>query len=298
LLPGSQPDARTPLSVHLILVLAQVCFASLPVAGRLAMKGSIGPAGIVLARMVGGAIVFALIAWRVGVLRIERRDVPALIGCSLIGVAANQELFVQGLSRSTATNATVLGSTIPVFTALIAILLRREPPRPRRLVGIAVAFAGVAAFVGVDQMSMSSGHLAGSVMVLINSLCYGTYLVVVRPLAAKYHPLGLLAWLFIFGVPMVAPLGVVELAHAPALHASDIEFFAFLIAFPTVAAYGLVQVALRRTESSLVAAYIYLQPVLATVGAMLLLDEQPTIRTAICGAIVLFGVWLAARRAR
>jgi drug/metabolite transporter (DMT)-like permease len=97
---------------------------------------------------------------------------------------------------------------------------------------------------------------------------------------------------------MVAPLGIIELAHTPALHAADIEFFLFLIAVPTVAAYGLVQIALRRTESSLVAAYIYLQPVMATVGAMFLLDEQPTARTAACGAIVLFGVWLAAKRAR
>ncbi len=280
------------------MVLAQVSFASLPVAGRLAMQGSIGPASIVLVRMLGGAVVFALLAWRRGVLRIERRDVPALIGCALIGVAANQELFVQGLSRSTATKASVLGSTIPVFTALVAIVLGREPVHPRRLLGIAVAFSGVAALVGADNMSMDHDHILGSAMVLLNSLCYGTYLVVVRPLAEKYDPLGLLAWLFIASVPMVAPLGVIELAHTPALHAADIEFFLFLIAVPTVAAYGLVQIALRRTESSLVAAYIYLQPVIATVAAMFLLDEQPTARTAVCGAIVLFGVWLAAKRAR
>ena len=262
------------------------------------MQGSIGPAGIVLARMLGGAIVFALIAWRRGVLRIAREDVPAIIGCAVIGVAANQELFIQGLARSTATNASVLGSTIPVFTALVAIVLGREPVHPRRLLGIAVAFSGVAALVGADNMSMDHDHILGSAMVLLNSLCYGTYLVVVRPLAEKYDPLGLLAWLFIASVPMVAPLGVIELAHTPALHAADIEFFLFLIAVPTVAAYGLVQIALRRTESSLVAAYISLQPVIATVAAMFLLDEQPTARTAVCGAIVLFGVWLAAKRAR
>lgn len=262
------------------------------------MQGSIGPAAIVLARMSGGALVFTLIAWRRGVLRIDTRDLPAIIGCAVLGVAANQELFVQGLARSTATNASVLGSTIPVFTALVAIALGREPVHPRRLVGIAVAFGGVAALVGADKMSMSSDHLLGSAMILVNSLCYGTYLVVVRPLAEKYDPLGLIAWLFICGVPMVLPLGAIEFARAPALHTGDIGFFAFLIAVPTVAAYGLVQVALRRTESSLVAAYIYLQPVMATVGAMFLLDEQPTVRTAVCGAIVLFGVWLAARRAR
>jgi drug/metabolite transporter (DMT)-like permease len=191
----------------------------------------------------------------------------------------------------------VLGSTIPVFTALMAIVLGKEPVHPRRLLGIAVAFGGVAALVGADSMSLASGHLVGSAMVLVNSLCYGTYLVVVRPLAEKYDPLALLAFLFIAGVPMVAPLGVIELSHARPLTHADLEFFAFLIAVPTVAAYGLVQIALRRTESSLVAAYIYLQPVVATIGAMFLLDEEPTLRTGVCGAIVLFGVWLAARRA-
>jgi drug/metabolite transporter (DMT)-like permease len=48
-------------------------------------------------------------------------------------------------------------------------------------------------------------------------------------------------------------------------------------------------------ESSLVAAYIYLQPIFAAVGAMLVLGEEIQPRTAACGAIVLLGVWLAAR---
>ncbi len=217
----------------------------------------------------------------------------------MLGVGANQELFVHGLSHSTATNASVLGATIPVFTALVAIVLRREPvslhAAARR---IGIAFAGATALVGADRMSMSHDHLLGSAMVLANSLCYGTYLVVVRPLAEKYDPIGLIAWLFIAAVPMVAPFGVVELAHARALHAGDLAFLAFLIAVPTVAAYGLVQIALRRAESSLVAAYIYLQPIITATAAMFLLDEQPTLLIAVCGAIVLFGVWLAARRAR
>jgi drug/metabolite transporter (DMT)-like permease len=131
-------------------------------------------------------------------------------------------------------------------------------------------------------------------MVLVNSLSYGTFLVVVRPLAARYDPIALVAWLFIAAAPMVAPFGIVELAHAQPLHAGDLAYFAFLIAVPTVLAYGLVQVAIRRAEATLVASYIYLQPVLATIGAMLLLGEQPTLRTVVCGAIVLAGVWLAA----
>jgi drug/metabolite transporter (DMT)-like permease len=275
-----------------------VCFASLPVVGRLALTGhgKLPAAGIVLVRMTGGAIAFAVIAWRRGALRMAWRDVPYMLLCSFLGVAANQELFLHGLARSTATNASVLGATIPVFTALAALALRHEPVRARRLFGIAIAFVGALALVGAEGVSTSSDHLVGSAMVLANSLCYGLFLVLVRPLAARYDPIALLAFLFAAGVPMVAPLGIHAWATAErAIDPTDVAYLAFLIVVPTLGAYGFVQTALRRAEASLVAAYIYLQPLFATLGATLLLDEHPTMRLAGCGAIILGGVWFATR---
>jgi drug/metabolite transporter (DMT)-like permease len=131
----------TPTSVHLILLGGMICFASLPVVGRLAL-GHVPPGAIPLVRTAGGALVFTIIAWRRGTLRIARRDVPFIVLCALLGNVLNQELFIHGLARTTATNAVVLGWTIPLFTALVAIALGREPARAPRLVGMAVAFAG------------------------------------------------------------------------------------------------------------------------------------------------------------
>ncbi len=172
----------TPLSVHLLLIAGQICFAALPIAGRLALA-DIPPGAIPLVRTVGGALVFTAIAWRRGVLRVERRDVPFIALCALCGNVLNQELFIHGLARTTTTNAVVIGATAPVFTALAVIALGQEPPRARRIFGIAVAFAGVAALVGAEDPSLSSQHFTGSVMVLINALSYGIYLPLVRPLA-------------------------------------------------------------------------------------------------------------------
>ncbi|HEU0029090.1 MAG TPA: DMT family transporter [Kofleriaceae bacterium] len=286
--------SRTPWSVHLILLAGQICFASLPVVGRLAI-GHVPPAGIVVVRMAGGAIVFTLVAAQRRTLRVARGDLPLIVLSALLGNVINQEMFIHGLARTTATNAVVLGSTIPVFTALVAIVLGRERIKVLRLLGMAVAFGGVAALVGAEELSTSSEHFVGSVMVLINALSYGSYLVIVRPLAERYDPIALLALMFLVGTPIVAPFGIHAFAETPALVTSDYLFLAFLIAVPTVGAYGLVQTALRRTESSLVAAYIYLQPVFATIGAMFVLGEDVGLRTVVCGAIVLAGVWLAAR---
>ncbi len=287
--------AATPASVHLMLLAGQVCFAALPVAGRLALA-DIPPGAIPLVRTVGGALVFSAIAWRRGTFRIERRDVPFLVLCALLGTVLNQELFIHGLARTTATNAVVIGTTSPVFTALAVIALGREPVRPRRLVGIAVAFGGVAALVGTDDLSASSEHVTGSVMILVNALSYGVYLALVRPLADRYDPIALLAFMFLAGVPMVAPIGLHALfVDAPPFTGGDYAFLGFLVAVPTVGAYAFVQMGLRRADASLVAVYIYLQPVLAAAGAVVVLDEQIGVRLVACGAVVLAGVWLAAR---
>jgi len=283
-----------PLSVHLILLASALCFASLPVVGRLVV-GEIPPGGIVMARMIGGAVVFALIAWRRRTLKIARRDLPLIVVCALMGNVINQEMFVHALAHTTATNAVVIGSTIPVFTLIGALLLGRERLQLHRAAGMAVAFAGVMILVGADQLSLTSDHFVGSVLVLINAVSYGVFLVVVRPLAARYDPFALLAVMFTIGLPIAIPIGLYEFSSSAALDAGDFGFLGFLIAVPTIAAYGLTQLALKRTESSLVAAYIYLQPVFAAIGAMIVLGEEVGPRTGACGAIVLFGVWLAAR---
>jgi drug/metabolite transporter (DMT)-like permease len=284
----------SPLSVHLILIAGSLCFASLPVVGRLVV-GDIPPGGIVMVRMTGGAIAFGLYAWRRGTLKLDRRDLPLIVACALMGNVINQEMFVHALAHTTATNAVVIGSTIPVFTLIGALVLGRERVRPHRVLGIALAFTGVAVLVGADDVSLSSSHVAGTVMVLINAVSYGLFLVIVKPLAQKYDPIALLAIMFAIGLPISIPIGIFEFTGAPPLGAQDLGFLAFLIAVPTVGAYSLTQIALRRADSSLVAAYIYLQPVAAAIGAVIVLDETITARLAACGVVVLFGVWLAAR---
>ncbi|HRC57082.1 MAG TPA: DMT family transporter [Kofleriaceae bacterium] len=287
--------ALSRLTVHLLLIAAQLCFASLAVVGRMAVVAHVPPAGIVLVRMVGGALVFALIARARGVLRIERRDLRLFILCAVLGVVLNQELFIHGLARTAATNAVVLGSTIPVFTALFSIALGYEPWSRWRVAGIAVAFIGCLVLVGPDELSLSSSHLVGSVMVLANAASYGLYLALARKIAGRYDPWAIVAVLFLIGVPLVTPLGVVAWSTAPPLTGTTLAFLGFLVAVPTVAAYSLVQIGLRHAESSLVASYIYLQPVFTTIGATLLLDEPPGGQTLVAASIVLSGVWISAQ---
>jgi drug/metabolite transporter (DMT)-like permease len=222
---------------------------------------------------------------------LRREDLPLLVGCALLGVAANQLLFINGLARTGAINANILGTVVPVFTASVAMLLGRERFRTSRAVGIAIALAGALVIFGIGRLSFDRQHLGGNGLILANSLCYATYLVLVRDLSPRAPPMTLVALLFAISVPAVLPFGVPAwIRFAPHVRWRDIGLLVYLVAVPTVGAYSLLQAALAEAESSLAAVYIYLQPIVATLGAVWLLNERLTHNLVTGGALILGGL--------
>ena len=286
---------------HLILVLAQLCFASLSIAGKLAFAhgSAIPPNALVMTRMAFGTLIFWAIARRSGPVRAERGDRPLLVACALLGVVFNQVLFINGLARTTAISASLISATIPVFAAFFAVVLGRERFRWSRALGIAVAMAGVLVLFDVRALSMTREHLIGNLMCVLNCASYALFLVLVRPLSAKYEPLGLIAMMFAVATLTFAPFGALAWAElAPRVGVHELILLAFIVAFPTVGAYAFTQLGLRRAEASLVATYIYLQPVFATLGAVIILHEPLRPALGLAAALIFLGVWISTGPAR
>jgi drug/metabolite transporter (DMT)-like permease len=286
---------------HLALILVQLCFASLSIAGKLAFHGghAVPPNALVMTRMVGGGLVFLVIARRLGPLRLSRGDWPLLAACGLLGVVLNQALFINGLRHTTAISANLISSTIPVFATLFAVLLGRERFRWMRALGILLAMSGVLVLFDVRNLATSGEQIVGDLMCLANCASYALFLVLVGPLSAKYPPMTLVALMFVVASVAFAPLGVPAwVDFAPRMGAHEALLLLFIVAFPTVGAYALTQVGLRRAEASLVATYIYLQPVFATVGAVIILHEPLRPVIGLAAALIFLGVWVSTRRAR
>jgi len=287
--------------VHLILILVQLGFASLSIAGKLAFQSghAVPPNALVMTRMVGGALVFLLIAWRMGGVRVARADWPLLVVCGLLGVVFNQALFINGLRHTTAISANLISSTIPVFATLFAVLLGRERFRWTRVLGIVLAMSGVLVLFDVRNLATSGDQILGDVMCLANCASYALFLVLVRPLSAKYAPMSLVALMFVVASVAFAPLGVTAwVDFAPRMGVHEALLLLFIVAFPTVGSYSLTQVGLRRAEASLVATYIYLQPVFATIGAVIILHEPLRPVIGVAAALIFLGVWVSTRPAR
>jgi drug/metabolite transporter (DMT)-like permease len=283
--------------VHLALVVVQLVFASQAVVARVVLR-EIAPVGLVALRAPAAALLFfaarALFGWE----RVAPRDLARLVLYGLLGVVVNQLSFMNGLQRSTATNAVVVNATIPVFVVGIAVLLRRETATPAKLGGLAVALFGALAVVGLERFSAGGGHGMGNLFFVVNSLSFALYLVLSRDVLRRYRALTVISWTMLFGALGVLPVGASELARAlPRLSPGAWAGIAYIVVFPTVIAYFLNVFALARAPSSLVAAYVYLQPLVGAIMAAVWLGERPGPGARVGALLIFAGIALVARGA-
>lgn len=289
--PGSirSPDARSGALAALVTV--QLLFATLPVVGKLAIP-ALGAQGVVATRVIGGALAFHALRAALRVPPLPRALQTRAMLLSVLGISANQGLYMAGLARTSATHAALITTTIPLLTPLAAVALGRERLGRRQAAGTLLAGAGVAILV-LSRDPSGVATLGGDLLVLANASVYALYLVLSRDTMAQAHPLSMLPWLFTWGaVPVVLLGGLPALADQPA---ATLGAAAWLVLGPTVGTYWLNLYALRTLPASTVAVFIYLQPVAASALAAAALGEAFTLPMAISTAVTFAGLWLTRR---
>ena len=235
---------------------------------------------LIWVRVVGAGVLFwglrlAIAGWRkwrmgaTGWEQIDPRDWKRLMFCGLTGVAVNQLLFFNGLAWTSPVHASLIMTVNPVFVLLASAAILKVPVTGWQGVGVMLGGAGAVGILS-QGWEADAGHATwqGNAMVLVNALSYGVYLVLVKPLMARYRPLTVIAWVFLMGAVWVVPIGwaqwrAVEWAQ---WGGGELAALGYVVLGTTFGAYLLNVFAMRHVTPTVVSAYIYLQPLLA--GAM------------------------------
>jgi drug/metabolite transporter (DMT)-like permease len=285
------------LAPHAALLVVQLLFGTWPIIGKIALR-TLPSTGLVALRTTGAAITLILLQ---KVLRlttsVERNDLPRLFLYALIGVVGNQLLFVKGLSLTTAINAVLLGTTIPIFSMAVSVVMGFEKLSVRGVLGVIISAAGVIYLLWPER-HFASGTTIGNLLIIGNSFCYGAYIAMSRDMVGRYGALTVITWIFIFGSILTLPIGLYVVASGPHIEVAPklVLSVLFIILLPTVGAYYLNAWALLKVPPSVVAVYFYLQPLFAFAISPLVLGERPTSRTALSTLLVLTGVALVTLR--
>ena len=291
-------ESKENYAPHVALLMVQVFFGSAAMLGKLALA-AFPPFAIVGFRVAGAALSFGLLQKFSGTFKLDKRVhylYFALFAC--FGVIFNQLLFFKGLSLTTATNTSLLAVTIPVFTILVSVVIRNDKLTWLKALGMLTAGGGVVYLIDPANASFSSATTQGDILVILNSMSYATYVAVSKKLITHYGALKSIAWTFLFASIVNVPIGLWSLST---IEVSQINSSAWLalgavVIFPTILAYYWNAWALARVAPSVVAVYIYLQPLIGTLLAILVLGEawKPRIFTAI--ALIFTGVFMVTRQ--
>lgn len=227
------------------------------------------------------------------------RDHLLLAGFAVFGVVINQIGFIEGLARTTPTHSSLICSTIPVLTLVIAVAMRREKLHRASAAGILCAMTGVLVLLQVDRLELRAEWFLGDLLTQINSLSFAFFLVISRRTIQRVGPLTATTWLVIWGsFGAMAYGGQDALALSRDVWTPKLLLIAgYAVIFPTVLAYFINYWALARVQSSEVALFIYIQPILAAALSAYFLGEVLTSRMLVAGVFVFAGVLFATRGA-
>ena len=295
-----QPKKETSNAHPIAALLAvQVFFGSLPVIGKVVL--AVLPAMSLVGFRVGitAAVLFAVQLYRRRVWLQHRSDYVRLAILGLFGVVFNQLLFIGGLSLTKAANTSLLAVTIPIFTLVVSLIIGSEKLSVSKVVGIALAATGIVFLIDPRAASFSSDTTLGDMMIILNSLSYGIYVATSKEVLTRNGAFRSMMWIFIFASVICVPLGLVSLPTATAEIGIDIWLLVLYIAVvATAAPYLLNAWAIARVSPSTVAVFVYLQPLIGFVMAVIFLAENLDFRFIIAALLVFSGVFLTTRKVK
>lgn len=261
--------------------------------------GFVKPFAFIVLRVGGATLLFWLFSFMGPKKKIDKKDYIHFFIAALFGIAINMLMFFKGLEHTTPIHASVISTISPILVLIMSAIFLNEKLTSMKILGVFIGFAGAIILTVYGKSLRSEDNvLLGNTLIFINATSFAIYLILVKKLTAKYHPLTFLKWLFLFSFFMVVPFGYSELMEIDLPSFSPYVFFAvaFVIIGATYIANLLNPLALVHLRASTVSIFIYIQPVIAGVFAIMMGSDNLTMVKVIASALIFLGIYLVTKR--
>jgi drug/metabolite transporter (DMT)-like permease len=255
----------------------------------------IDPLAIAFTRAAAGVLFF-------GLLLLARRHWKGLppgflraAPLGLLGIFANQLLFMSGLKRTSAAHSAILIGMLPVFVLLLSALLHQERISLAKTAGILIAFAGVSLIALEHGVAFETPSVTGDFLTLFGVLAFAGYTVLGRPVLRDLGPIDATGLAFLSGGVLIILVTFPAAARQEwrPVSPTALACLACVVVFSTIVAYVLYYSAVARIDPSKVAAFMYFQPIVAALIAFFIAGDGFSRTFMFGGGLVLAGVLLA-----
>ncbi|MEN8362418.1 DMT family transporter [Acinetobacter baumannii] len=282
----------------LLIVLPPLFWAGNFIIGR-AVHNAIPPMTLSLLRWSIAMLCILPFAWK-PICRDYRLYIKykwLIIRLSLFGVVAFNSLVYVGLHETSASNALLLNSFIPVLIALFGVLFYKEKLARQQTLGLLLSFIGVLVIVfhGDWNNVIAFSFSFGDMIVFIAMISFAFYTLWLRAVPQNIDRIGLMAIQIATAFIFLIPLWLFEQSQNPIIHWTPLNLLSlvYLGVFPSILAYVLYNLGVAKFGAARAGLCIHLIPVFGVVLAVLFLNESIHLYHVIGLFSILFGIWLA-----
>jgi drug/metabolite transporter (DMT)-like permease len=255
------------------------------------------PVGYAFVRFaLAGVVLLAICRWREGSIAIPRREVLPLAGLGFLGFGVYQMLWSTALASTSVGNSALLIGSTPVFTALVAAAIGVDRLDRVKVLGVAIAFGGVAIVAASHGLTFGSGAI-GDLLTLVAAVAWAFYVSLGAGVLRRFSPLRATAWTVTFGALFLAPIGLWQLAGVDLAQVGPGQIGAIAYSGLLSSALGNVVVfwGISLLGPTRITNLQFLPPALAIVFAAIFLGDPILAGQVLGGAIIVAGVLLARR---
>jgi drug/metabolite transporter (DMT)-like permease len=282
------------IKAHIALFSANLIFGLNYVIAKGIMPDYLSPRAIIFIRTFWAAIVFWMFHRFFIKEKVNKKDILKLALCAACGVAFNQILFFEGLNLTTAINSSLIFTSTPIIVLVLSIFLLGERITKNNIIGLTLGLSGaIMLILNEGKISFESDTFVGNLLTMTAATSYSIYLVLIKPLALKYKPITLLKWIFIFGFLLASPFCFNNFMETNwETIPTNIWLSVLYVVFgTTIIAYLLNNYSLQTLSPTVVSVYIYSQPIIATIIAMIFRGEKLYINNIIAGILIFIGIY-------
>ncbi len=267
---------------------------------KVVMPNYIGGFGFVQLRLLGAGLIFFIIGFFVPSQKIDTADYLRLFFAALLGMCINMLMFFKGLELSTPINSGVIITLTPIMVLILSYIFLKEKIGFVKLSGIFMGFTGALILIiyGKKVALNAPNIMLGNIMFLINASAFAGYLVLSKPLTQKYNTIVLMKWMFFIGTILALPVTYREFTSVQwtSLPFEAIWRMCFVVIGTTFLTYMLNMYALKSLPASTIGAFIYIQPLIAIVYAIITGNDTLDTMKIIAMILVFSGVYFASTK--
>lgn len=255
---------------HLYALAANVMWGLMSPIGKSALE-HFTPVSLTTFRMVGACLAFWLLSFFLKRERVSSKDMLRIFFASLFALIFNQGMFIFGLSLTSPINASIITTTLPIITMIVAAIYLKEPVTRKKVLGIFIGAMGALILILNSASGVAGGgSIWGDMLCMLAQCSFSIYLTVFKSLTQQYSAVTINKWMFMYAAIVYLPFSYTDISviNWSVVPVSAIMNVLYVVLCGSFGAYICIMSAQRILRPTVVSMYNYVQPIVASIAAV------------------------------